>query len=238
MTATNGKVSSWLDQSGNHNDALQKTANFEPTLVASGIHSLPTLHFVLTTQGGMYGNDMQIADSATLDWGTGDFVLEVVGDYNNALQTSTSANTFDGMGTFYSKQVQSNGLGAGAALYGNAITGNITPTTGFSGWLDQTDHVASQTTGFNTGTPHVFAVQRVGTTLSLRLDGAQTDMQTVGSVDLDPSQNKPGARIGASGDANVYALDGDIAEIIAVQGTITSGDLAGIETYLKTKYGL
>lgn len=237
--SASSKVSAWADQTGNHNNATQSNTNYQPTLVMQGIHSLPTVHFTVTTGSqGSFGNMMVVADNnASLDWGTGDFLIEVVGDYTN----QTTGTSLDSAGTFYSKQTYGGSggapLGAGAALYGNfVLSGGVTlPTTGFSGWADQSDYLSSATTGYDDGTARLYAVQRSGTTLSLRLNGVQTDTKTIASVDVTSSS---GARIGASQDANLFALSGDIAEIIAVQGTISSGDLAGIESYLTGKYGL
>ena len=40
-----GRVSTWLDRSGNNNHAFQTDTNRQPLYVASGLNSLPALHF-------------------------------------------------------------------------------------------------------------------------------------------------------------------------------------------------
>lgn len=236
ITQNNGFVSRWADQSGNVNDAFEQNVNFQPKFNAGAINNEPALHFKASAGGGGngYGNMLVIADAPTLDWNTGDYLIEVVAQYDNNPNNPTSTI---GVGTFYSKQEyiqQPPFLNAGPDLYGNwpAQNGN---TTSFGSSSDNANSVVSANTGFNDGKPRVFTVQRVGTALNLRVDGVQTDSKMIASINVDKKVN---ARIGASGDASWLRLDGDIAEIIAVKGAITSNDLAGIEDYLKTKYGL
>jgi hypothetical protein len=45
VTATNGRVSRWADQSPSHDDATQTGASLQPTLVADGIAGHPALRF-------------------------------------------------------------------------------------------------------------------------------------------------------------------------------------------------
>ncbi|MEP7052617.1 MAG: hypothetical protein ABJB12_19775 [Pseudomonadota bacterium] len=45
-----GRVTQWLDQSGNQMDALQTAGNARPTLLATGFNGLPTLDFDGTVQ--------------------------------------------------------------------------------------------------------------------------------------------------------------------------------------------
>lgn len=238
-----GNVSAWGDQSGNKNNAAQSNTNFQPQQQMGKINSLPVVHFTATVGKNNFGNMMTIPDSATLDWADGDFLIEVVGEYDNAPQSNFQQQIGIGAGTFYSKQGSNGSIGGftqGAALYGNyapAPGGMTMPDTGIAGWVDQSNLVHSATTGYNDNKPHLFAVQRAGTTLSLRVGGTQTDMQTIAAVSVD-GMFKPQVRIGASGDATIFRLNGDIAEMIAVKGSISSTDLAGIEGYLKTKYGL
>jgi hypothetical protein len=89
------------------------------------------------------------------------------------------------------------------------------------------------------------AMQRVGTVMSIRVNGKETDSKTFGSV-LDVTGDISDSGLDADGIittigasySDVSRLDGDIAELIAVKGTIKASDLAGIEGYLIGKYAL
>jgi hypothetical protein len=242
VTSAAGKVSAWADQSGNHNDANQQNANWQPTLRATGIDGLPSVHFTedAAPDGGVasYGNMMNVADSATLQWGTGDYLVEIVTRYDNVPSALPAGGAAVGYGTFYSKQSQGSAAIAGVGFFGNTpSTATVAGTTAFSSFVDPAHGVSNTTLGFNDNTARLLATQRTGgTTLALRVNGAQTTTAPVPSTDV--GETAVGVRIGASGDASTARLDGDIAEMIAVKGTISTADLSAIETYLITKYGL
>jgi len=40
-----GRITTWLDRSGNNNHAYQTDTNRQPVYVASGLNGLPALHF-------------------------------------------------------------------------------------------------------------------------------------------------------------------------------------------------
>jgi hypothetical protein len=243
VTTDQAKVTLWADQSGNHNDASQQNVNWQPALVAAGIHDLPSVHFTADAGPGAgqagYGTMLNIADSATLQWGSEDYLIEVVTRYDNTPIATNPAERATGYGTFYSKQTQNPQLPAeGVAFFGNTPAGDtVGGTTSFSSYVFVSHGVTGTATGFNDGVARVLGTQRMGaTTLSLRVNGAETATTTVPSMNVD--EVGVAARIGASGDATIARLDGDIAEMIVVKGSIAATDLATIETYLTTKYGL
>jgi hypothetical protein len=60
-------------------------------------------------------------------------------------------------------------------------------------------------------------------------------LDVTGDVALDAGDGIV-TTIGASY-SDVSRLDGDIAEVIAVRGSIAASDLSGLEGYLMSKYG-
>jgi hypothetical protein len=243
VTATNGKITAWADQTANHNDATQQNVNWQPSVVAAGIAGLPSVHFTATNPGsgnqGTNGTMLNIADSATLQWGSEDYLIEVVTRYDNMPTVTSATDRATGYGTFYSKQTQNPQLPAeGVAFFGNTPASDMAGgTTAFSSYVYVASGVTNAATGFNDGTARLLGTQRTGTTtLALRVNGAETATKTVQTMNVD--EVGTGARIGASGDATIARLDGEIAEIIAVKGAISATDLATIESYLAAKYGL
>ena len=230
VTQAAGKVSSWADQSGNSNNALQSNSNNRPGFTASAINSLPGVHFDGAAQAATF---MTVIDSATLQWTTGDYVIAVVVRYTN----DPNGNFTSRYGALYFKEGfnPSNG----PALYANAFNG-ATSSSGFSTYQSQNaaDRLVSTGTGYNDNKGHLFVVHRGGTTLDLRHNGAADGTKAVTAIDVNaPSIDVTiGANQGGNGATN--RLTGDIAEMIAVKGAISSGDLTGIEGYLKAKYAL
>ena len=244
VTANAGKVTAWADQSSSHNDANQQNANWQPTLVAAGIGGLPSVHFTATEPGGgnqgSYGTLLNIADSATLQWGSEDYLIEVVTRYDNMPTVTSATDRATGYGTLYSKQTQNPQLPAEGVAFFAQHAG-----LRHGGWHDgvlvvRVRRVRRDERGTQASTmaaARLLGTQRTGTTtLALRVNGVETATETVQTMNVD--EVGTGARIGASGDATIARLDGDIAEMIAVKGAITGTDLATIERYLTAKYGL
>jgi len=235
LTLTSGVVSAWADQSPNMNNAAESRAALQPSLDAAGIHGLPAVKFSANPTAAS-GNDLIINASATLGFGAGDFLIALVGQYDNAPGVG-AAEQLDGYGEFYTSIFGApidNATGLG--LYGNAppIGGNAASTSAF-GFVTGTKGVASANTGYNDGKAHLFVLRRAGTTLALRVDANEDTLTITANTDVgSPS----GAHLGGIENAAAQRLDGEIAEVIAVKGALAMGDLAGIVGYLKSKYGL
>ena len=232
VTQSTGKVSGWADQSGNNNNAAQSNAANRPGFTASALNSLPGVHFDMNVAGGTF---MTIVDATTLNWATGDYYLVVVARYSN--DPNQQGGFTNRIGAFYFKE------GTGPTL-GPALFGNVTGNPGTSAFATQmsfaaADRLVSTSTGNNNFPKgHAFSVHRGGTTLELRNNGALDGTKTVTAVDV--SAPTIDVMLGAT-PGNGFTqnrLNGDIAEVIAVKGAISSGDLSGIEGYLKAKYAL
>jgi hypothetical protein len=222
VTTANG-VLSWADHSGRGHAATQALADFRPALVASALRGHPVIRF------DGQNDSLGIADAPSLRWGTGDYTLEIVASYTNA------TNAGDGYGLMYSKQEAPYPY-SGVSLWANYPFPSL--NTACAAQLQVGADVATAVTGLNDGVARLYAARRVGTVLDVRLNGASSRSSSVASVNV----NAPGqfAFIGGqqTGGGVIQALKGDIAEIVAVGGTLSASDLAKLETYLMSKYGL
>jgi len=231
------KVTKWADQTSHANNALGLQQNFarNPSVKANAINKLPAVHFDQNGVSVNTGQMLTVTDNTdtSLQWGTGDFFVAVVGDFDN--NPSGTQNT--GVGLFYSKAVfaGSNTPPVGLYLYGNLPTSTTNPSVGmiFSTSNTANDFVTT-TNAYNNGSAHLFAIRRRGATLDLLVDGASVATSTSNTVDVTAA--KSNVRIGADGDANIYRLDGDIGEMLAVKGVLSQSDEAGLVSYLKAKW--
>lgn len=233
VTADAGPVSAWADRTNNHNDATETTPALQPTLRASSFHGHPAVHFDVTAGGRASGNMLEIADAVTLEWGSGDFYVAVVARFDNVFG---DGGPEEATAIFFSKCASTGDI-LGPLLTGNVIGDIAGPEVGlgFSTSMTPGDYVFT-TTPYNDGTPHIFAMQRVGLTLDLRVDGVSLGTSTSDAVDV--STVGSAVRIGGDGMGQVARLDGDIAEIVAVAGTLPSSDRAALELFEMSKYGL
>jgi hypothetical protein len=218
-------VNEWLDQSPPCKANMSACANAgpvgaAPTQVMGVVHGHPVIRF-----DGTSDQYLTIGDTASLQWGVGDFAVFAVVSYTNT--ASTNSNT--GYGTIWGK-VDNNGLGF--ILFGNdggAGTGAIRAQ------FSASFYATSAGQNYNSGAFHYIGGLRYGNALWVRADG--TSVQTTSASGTDVSTTGSAVYIGARNN-NTQMLKGDIAEILAVKGTVTATDISNIETYLKTKYGL
>ncbi len=231
------KVTKWADQTSHHNDAVG-FAQFpvaDPTVKSGAINSLPAMHFDQgTATSGSFGQELTIADNAdtSLQWGTGDFLVAIVGDFDNDPAKGAAL----GVGDFYSKIGIGGSTVTGVMFTGNVSTGsNSTPTAGLIFSTQTTaGNFVTTATAYNTGAPHLFALRRRGGALDLLVDG--TSVASASGSNIDVSNAKSVTCIGSFGDPAFERLDGDIGEILAVKGNLSLSDEAGLIGHLKTKW--
>ncbi len=226
----------WMDQTSHHNDAkgIPESLLRNPTVKANAINTLSAVHFNKTGANAQTGNILNINNNTdnSLQWGTGDFYVAVVADFDN----NPSDGAADGVGNFFSKVPLSGANVTGTAFYANVPVVNGTPTAGltFETAVAASD-LLTTATAYNNSAPHVFAIRRQSGKMDLFVDGASVANTTPQSpVDQD---NVDSVAIGAQGDASALRLDGDIGEIVAVKDVLAPSDQTGIESYLKTKWG-
>ncbi len=95
---------------------------------------------------------------------------------------------------------------------------------------------------FVDSTVHLVGARRTGSTLEIRVDGKVSGSMTNASVAADVSAVGWSGNIGQNGygtpGAENQQLHGDLAEEVAVRGSLTPEELSDLEGYLKSRYGL
>jgi hypothetical protein len=220
-TDAGGRVSRWKDRSPAGNDAIQPSGGNQPRLAPRSLNALATITFGQSTF-------LRVTDHPTLQWGTGDFVVLLV---------AGGANPAPQVGALFKKQMPTQPY-TGPGLFLNPL--RPMPSTRMAAQLrPAADYALSSADGLNNGQFRVMAIRRNGGIyLELRLDGAQAGVKLV-PADLDVSVPGNDIYMGSHGDApELYNLEGGIAEVIAVRGTVLDADLTRLESYLKSKYAL
>ena len=107
------------------------------------------------------------------------------------------------------------------------------------------DFYATTRDDFGDANPHLFGGRLVTTgasaLLEMRVDGARQGMLSLtgGAVNVDaPGRATIVGHNGYNPLSGFQAFKGDIAEIVAVKGTISDAELASLEGYLIDRYGL
>ncbi len=230
-----GGVAGWNDLSGNGNDAYQHTTNQRPTYDPGGPNGLPAVSF---TPGASGIACLLMNDAVSLQWGTGDFSIFAVirGDSHasslSMLYQKTGSPNFDGA-NFY---LVNKGTTDGGTE--NLATIQVAGAT----FLESTPPPSS----FIDGSVHLIGGLRVGSTLQMRVDGVASSSTAADAgpeAGLNDNVSAVNSLVGigqnctnpASG-FQQYA--GDIAEMLAIQGTLSSSDLSSLEAYLMAKYAI
>jgi hypothetical protein len=221
VVTSQGKVTTWMDRSGRNNTAGQSVAALQPSLVTGVVNGLPVVRFANTA--------LQVTDSATLQWGTDDFALLVVGGYKNVTTNGL------GYGMFVAKQETPYPY-AGPALWGNYTAPSLNTVIGMQADSSGSQYAIS-TNAKNDGVIRLYTGRRVGTSLEVRVNGTVQGTATATSVNVS-APGRPLFIGGVPGTPVNQALDGDVAEIVAVHGALSNAELTELEAYLKAKYGL
>jgi hypothetical protein len=215
------QISLWADISGLNHVGQGQTR--QPFWVPSVINNLPAVHF---DNSNPNGEMIVIPDSPSLHWDVGDFLIEIVA-------------RFAASGTLWSMASQqlNNNFGllvvAGNRSYGSDMS--VPPNVGFAGNL-ATGNRVGVTAMYIDNTARLYAIRRTGTTLEARVNGMVVassmnpqitcfgSLSRMGRDQIDPS--------------NALQFNGDIAEVVGVNATVSSSDVTSIESYLTSKYKL
>jgi hypothetical protein len=204
-----GYVSQWNDQSGNDNNFV---AGIPPLLVNNEINGLPVLRFDgLSTY-------MYAASSPSLAI-TDDMAIIAVVNFSSL----TSGGT---RGMIVSKTSLNQ-----PAPYDYYVRSSAVQFYRGNGSVNGLSAGASVP---SIGVPHVLNVVMQGTTVTHRLDGRPNGGGVLSTTIADAGNP---VFIGSRQD-NVNHLDGDLAELIILNGSLSSNDLVSIENYLGAKYNL
>jgi hypothetical protein len=224
-----GQVATWMDLTGNGNDATQAVIGYRPTYTATGINGFPSVTF----QGPI--TFLRIADAASMQWGTGDFLVE-------AVVRCQGQSAPDAM--LYQKTEEASPWN-GASLYLNADKPMTTALA--AGQASGTVYVVSAPppTTFDDGSVHLLGVRRSGNTLEVRVDGAPSSIMnaSVGTINVSVSGadaiiGQNGSQGGATPTSEFQQLWGDIAEMVGVGGALNQTELSSLEQYLKARYAI
>lgn len=203
-----GKVSGWVDQSGNQISALALDPSV-PSLAAGDVNGLPFIDFFSTR--------MNVLPTTKLNFGQADFAFEVVARWSSSVTA----------GATILLQVLSPAGTPNLTLFGDDNLGHAAVSM-----KDAT--VTSATSNIANGAFHVVGARRYGSgassTLEIRVDGVVAGTMTGVPYGLDLStsagaQFGPGSRVG-------------LAEIVMLKGPVAEADLKGLESHLLSKYGL
>jgi hypothetical protein len=229
ITRAGRSISRWADQSGNGNDAIAGADAPTPSFAEQAIHGLPAVHF----EGGSW---MSIADALTLQFGDGNFAVEVVARHDRAAAGLASGyGVTTGYGMLYGKTEVPTPY-AGVALFVNYPL--PTPSTKLGVQTSYSHYALSTQNGLNDGKPHLFGARRERGTLEARVDGvaqgrvpAPDDVSAVGRPAFIGGHPMAGGWI-------IQQLKGDIAEIVVVRGGTTPEVFAALEAEVMAKFGL
>ncbi len=226
VSATDGTVSNWSDQSSLAHQAVSIEPSSSPTLEAQAFGKHPGIHF-----DGI-DDKLWITDDDSLQVGLDSFALSLV----LLNQTTVCCQQL-----IFAKEL------APAPFYGLAVCVNwwvntnetdVYPTTGeYAALLDfDPDRVStpfSDSADYRDGKPRVLSIVRTPQELSVRVNG-----HVLGSVQnngIDVSAIGQDLVLGGHPSNDQLQFKGAIAEIVYARQT-TNADAIAIDQYLATKY--
>lgn len=214
----------WKDQSPEGNNAIQDTLARQPLHFDGGVADAGN-RGVVRFSGNQY---LSIADDPSLQWGAGDYAIYVVVRHTNDPSGSPP------YAIVYAKWIDN------APFTGPFIFANY-PEAVTTGYVTRVDDSREARTdgGLNDGTLRLVGARKVGNDLELRINGTKQDQIDAGGYDTAAfNAFDAGAVIGGRASAGFQALQGDIAELIAIKGTLSDTEQANLEAFLKTRHGL
>lgn len=220
------KATSWLDQSGNGNNAGLDAACTGPSRAVSSLNGRDTLVFDGTQAGGTC---LAVPDKATLQFGTGDFAVFVVARYSNVPGIVEAKPT----ATFWSKREQASPFG------GVWLAGNTLSEAKLQLWQQNVtgNQAISTKATLNDASYHRFGGTRRALAFEVWVDGAVDGATTLTTADDVSRVGRP-VFIGGASELPKGWLSGNLAEVVAVKGNVTTAVLGQLDGYFKAKYGL
>lgn len=214
--ADGAAVSVWPDASQHGFDAGQNTASRRPTYVAGAINNQPAVRF--SNSGGTYLSFARPVQD--------DFAIFCV--YRSSQGIGTGTHFYEGAGLVNGEvSTVVNDFGMSLNVNGRLLAGTGNPDT----------TVASGSSGFNDGQPHLVTFERIRSTggaLELFVDGESQGTATGGRQSLvTPAQLVLGAQ-----QTLIHHLQGDIAEVKIYDGVLSDAQRMTEETALACKYGI
>lgn len=209
-----GGITTWADQSGSKNDAVQADETQAPTV--SSVSGKPALHFDGST------SFMDIADNDSVRI-TGDLATFFVVRFDDfagyrAVWAKTSGSQPRPTDYYVA---QGSGVPAYLRGYTTNDTENVNQGVGAAGSVPA-------------GTPIILGVQQAGTNVTHYLNGAPNG---TGVITLTPQDMNTNLKIGTRDDF-FTRMKGDIAEILIYDAALSDSDLSNVRQYLAAKYNI
>ena len=206
-----GRVSTWLDRSGNNNHAFQTDTNRQPLFVASGLNGLPALHFDQRIFQDGYAAGL-LTDKALTSAFSVFVVTRVVDDGERGIAWRRIVPSRDMnwlLGTY-----------TPGTFYAHAHTGEL---SGPSARLRAPYQIG-----------RTYTLSAVNTTSEQRFYVNGYDLTG------DASRTTPPGRltIGGAGSTSADPSDALIAEVIVYERALSGAEREQVETYLKTRYAV
>lgn len=207
-----GHVKRWLDQSGNANDATAQCTNACPGALPNLDPAVIHGHDAVTC-GANAGNGtgLFIADAPSLQFGTGDWGVAIV--YRLAPTVASNNSLWlwsknNGQGNALVFS-QSSGTAVTMAVGANSLVASVTQPTKFQYFIGR------------------------GTALYLKSpNGTSTGPTTTADI------SHVGAQLAVCDNMGINTGVGEVAEILAVKGTLSDGDVGNIIAYFQNKFAL
>ena len=213
ITEVGGAVSQWDDKSGNGNDVVQATAAAQPTTGVSTINGLN----ILTFAGDYFAANLAVDVSATTIFAVFRENVSVLGAGLVTLAPS-SGNDYDSLN--------------GTAVETSSSPGILTAVRNFV-----SPNGLSRITGTKPSPFDVYVGRFSSGGLVEAFSSSVTASTTTSSgVFGSSSQVVIGARYTA-GAISATRLNGDIAEILLYDSTLSNNDLNAVGSYLSNKWG-
>ena len=215
-------VTAWLDQSANQNKAGPTAPCIAPTRAANSLNGHDTIAF-----SGAGRTCVVVADAPSLQFGMSDFAIFVVARYTNVPMLGGT----NSLAYFWRKKDD----GVGGVVFigsgGNAGDTRLQLSAGINGFT------TGATTGLNDNSFRRLGGTRRGVDLEVWVDGNPESKKTVTVEDV--SQVGQPVCLGATlAFNNLSSMIGNLAEVVAVKGTLSDAQITQLDGYFKAKHGL
>ena len=227
------QLSSWIDQSGNGNDATQSNFDRQPSLVNNGLNNKPLLHFDgINDMLGLTGTKPMSQIS-----------LFLVFKIDSGLVGNDGTDPFPYYPVvFGNPNINGKAYGLGMRNYYSANSPDI-----IGPWVGEDSYVFSESPNIAAFDQwkvlSVITNQKMWNT-TVRSNGVDAVITPQGTTNesLSFPLGRPDGTVGIGGAVNVPAghliFKGDIAEVIVYDTALSNEDRLSVEKYLNDKYNI
>ena len=227
IASVDSSVARWADKSGNANHATQSTSGSRPTRRSAGLNGRPSVEFVADSADS--GDWLAISHQSALNGSSGLAVFAVY-------RTSTAASNLGLAGKWQ-------GIGeSGGNAWVFGYTGGASGVTTATHITNNGSTSATQATSsnFNDGAARLLSMVNTSAGLQARMNGSLqgTNSSTVLGNSACTSGVVLGGYTSSSQATGQRLMSCHISELMIFSGALTSQNVADIESYLMTKWGI